>query len=92
MYMDMEDKVFTLIFSEEVKGSEIARITGLSESGIYQIKRGDRNYMNITLKTGKILANCFDKLERERRVNRDSSYKKAIKNFYRNSVQMSSNA
>lgn len=89
--MDMEDKVFTLIFSEEVKGSEIARITGLSESGIYQIKRGDRNYMNITLKTGKILANCFDKLERERRVNRDSSYKKAIKNFYRNSVQMSSN-
>ncbi|HAR5547588.1 TPA: hypothetical protein I1T43_002324 [Staphylococcus aureus] len=88
----MEDKVFTLIFSEEVKGSEIARITGLSESGIYQIKRGDRNYMNITLKTGKILANCFDKLERERRVNRDSSYKKAIKNFYRNSVQMSSNA
>lgn len=90
--MDMEDKVFTLIFSEEVKGSEIARITGLSESGIYQIKRGDRNYMNITLKTGKILANCFDKLERERRVNRDSSYKKAIKNFYRNSVQMSSNA
>lgn len=90
--MDMEDKVFTLIFSEEVKGSEIARITGLSESGIYQIKRGDRNYMNITLKTGKILAMCFDKLERERRVNRDSSYKKAVKNFYRNSVQMSSNA
>ncbi|HFO0817063.1 TPA: hypothetical protein ACHHPG_002776 [Staphylococcus aureus] len=90
MLMDMEDKVFILIFSEEVKGTEISRLTGLSESGIYQAKRGERNYMNFTLKTGKILAECFDKLEKERRVNRNSSYKKAIKNFYKLSVRMSS--
>ncbi|RRJ55824.1 hypothetical protein EIM20_28625 [Pseudomonas aeruginosa] len=86
--MDMEDKVFTLLFSNEVKGTEIARLTGLSESGIYQVKRGERNYMNFTLKTGKILSNCFDKLERENRINRQGSYEKAIKNFYTRSVHM----
>lgn len=87
--MDMIDKIFTLLFSDEVKGTEIARITGISESSIYEVKKGKRNYMNITLKTGKRLSDCFDKLEKENKVNRHRSYEKALKNFYSKTTHMS---
>lgn len=87
--MEMLDKIFTLLFSNEVKGTEIARLTGISESGIYEVKRGKRNYMNYTLKTAKRLSDCFDILEKENKVNRHSSYDKALKNFYSKTTHMS---
>ena len=63
--LDMEDKIFLLIFTRNVKVADIEKFTGIDQSMIYKLRRGERKIGNLRISTGRKLEKCYDFYERQ---------------------------
>lgn len=70
--LDMEDKIFLLIFTKKVKVSDIEKFTDIDQSMIYKLRRGERKIGNLTISTGRKLEKCYDFYERQHVISDNS--------------------
>lgn len=85
--LDMEEKIFILIFSKKVRVTDIVRFTGLNESMLYKLRRGERQINNLTIMTGRKLEKCYDECEKQGEIS-ENDFKIALQNARKSGVQL----
>ncbi|RIO56437.1 hypothetical protein [Staphylococcus hominis] len=63
--LDMEDISLLLNFTKNVKVADIEKFTGIDQSMIYKLRRGERKIGNLTISTGRKLEKCYNFYERQ---------------------------